>query len=236
MKKPIRLLIQISLAATLMAHMSGCTLFGLGVGAISGRKAAVLTDASFDSLRTGDKVAVRLMDGSIQKGTYTGKNLEALDSYALRYASWYETLGHREGILQPGDTISVSRYSGQSRTNTFVGLDENVVYLGYDGGGHEPVQLEDIESITIVHTASTSSTPCASIPDHDGAPFRSRLQLVPSGQGSIVYFAPEEIASIRVSAVSHAMTGMVVGLAIDLIILGVALQDLYSWELTGVLQ
>ncbi len=227
--------VHVFLLSLLLSNGLGCSLIGLGVGALSGSKTTVLYSTQLDSLHAGERVEIMLRDGSIEEGIYGGKNLEPLVTYSLRYAGWHAMLEGNEGIMLLGDTITVVRHSGQTRTNAFGGFDKGIVYLQYNGGGHEPVRMDEIESISIAGTAGAAPMARASLPDHADAPCRTRLVLATSVDAPHVLIEPGKVHHVRILRKSYAWTGFFIGLPIDLLVLGMAIKGFLEWGIGPVL-
>lgn len=217
-----------AVAAALGIASSGCSLVGLGIGAISDshQKTATLPAWQIETVAKGREVVLSLLDGSTLAGKLEGVVPEPRDEYRTRYAS----LSFREGAprlpaLGPGATVKGR--NGRSEQCELLGFDPGVVLIG-QAGHAAPARLafDVVESVSdsqgttlergdLVRMASTGAIPL-------------QTSIVVSAESGRRHVPSDQVRQVIVPAKRHGkLTGFLIGAVIDaaVIIAVIASED-----------
>ncbi|MEW6051117.1 MAG: hypothetical protein AB1644_08680 [Candidatus Zixiibacteriota bacterium] len=123
----------------------GCTLIGLGLGAIadSGKpKKKPVPGWEWQTLKRNEKVTIFRTDGSQDSGRFVTVSEADAAAYADRFAREHDTDPSAARLPRPGDTLSIATHNGDSMRCTLIGYDRR--YRPVD-----PYQKRDtLESMT----------------------------------------------------------------------------------------
>lgn len=217
----------------LSIQIGGCTLIGLGMGASSSKNASTIPGWHLEKVQVGNSIELLMADGAVHKGIFKGEQFEPMAKYAIRYADWYQRQEETTGIPLPDDSIMVVLTSGEERTNTFLGLDRNVLYLGKDRGGYEAISLQNIKSVFNRANEACSGNKLFSLVNFSDIPVRSVPALALQGQKnnkSYLYFNPDDVEQVKIAGTKYAGAGLLIGLAVDVLVVGMILNEIEeSW-------
>lgn len=228
MKYSILYITTLIIGSLLITLTSGCTLVRLIAGATSSKKAETISGWHYEQVQIGSKVVMTMTDGSVRKGFFKGKRLEPVDSYAVRYTAWFYALEDTTGIPLPGDVITLSLSSGEKRISTFLGLDKDVLYISTGKRGYESISIKAIESLSSLEHGACSGRKLLSLVEHVDTPVRTVLALSARPHDTIpnTYFNPDDVELIYIAGHNYAATGMLVGMAVDLTLAAMVLNDI----------
>lgn len=117
----------------------GCSLIGLGIGAISdgssNRSSGDISLLSVRKLEPGSTLSVITRDSRRIEGDFIGVREVLPDQYRVQYAEALEKLGAKEQFPSPGDTIRFSPYSNPAANlrGIFMGVDPGAVVVSRAG-------------------------------------------------------------------------------------------------------
>jgi hypothetical protein len=200
----------------LALSLAGCTLIGLGIGAVvdSHRsKPRSVEGWDLQRIRKGARIRLLLRDGSAVAGRFRGVETIA-EEYAARYSAWRGAREAADTMPELGDRVTVGGRAGATDSGTFVGFDPSslAVRLG-DQTSIQERRYSDVMRFETERGGALSGTQLAALAGQGQLPLRSRL--VVDG----IPVALERVASIQVPAHSGKITGFVLGAAVDTILI-----------------
>jgi len=223
--------------ASLLA--AGCSVIGLGLGAISDSKKPdrhVIPGWQIGTLEPGTPVSVVLEGGEVA-GTYLGTSRLDASLYAEKYAEAVSdtTLGVSLPALGDAVTMTVERAAGEvdSVACEVDGFDYGVVWIRADGA--DTLRSLPLISVRRITTGSGNELDGAALRTAVSSrrvPHRSALLLDSADpwDGSEDLVIPiDEILQVTVDVTHHAaLTGFVVGLVVDAVIVAVVVNNASS--------
>ena len=213
--------------AVLALSLAGCSLIGLGIGALvdSHRsKPRSLEGWDLQRIRKGARIRVLLRDGSAVAGRFRGVETVA-EEYAARYAAWRGAREAADTMPELGDRVTVGGRSGATNSGTLVGFDPSslAVRLG-DEASIQERRYTDVMRFATERGGALSGAQLAALAGQGRLPLRSRL---------VVDATPiplERVASIQVPTRAGKITGFVLGAAVDVILIVAVSNSLRSLD------
>jgi hypothetical protein len=132
----------------------GCSLIGLGIGAISdgssNRYSGDISLLSVRKLEPGSTLSVITRDSRRIEGEYLGVREVLPDQYRVLYLEALEKLGEKDRFPAPGDTIRFSLYSSPTTSlrGLFMGVDPGAVVVSRAGQRLGFLELAGMRSST----------------------------------------------------------------------------------------
>lgn len=206
--------------------LSGCTLIGLAIGAHAdaGKRPQPVEPARLFTAEKGQRLDLTLADGQVVHGKLLGLEPLPSDEYAQRWAWARQRLGPEAPLPSLG--APVYGLDGSDLGQAFEGVDPGTVLvsrpgqpglvrlaLGAVGGvGQGPERLDRPALLRLLHEGRLPA----------------RSQVVLSGPGREARrVAPDEVARVSlVPARNGKLTGALAGLAVDALVVGLALRSL----------
>src|SRR3989442_4037250 len=112
-----------AILAVLALSLAGCSLIGLGIGALvdSHRsKPRSVEGWDLERIRKGARIRLLLRDGSTVSGRFRGVETVA-EEYAARYAAWRGAREAADTMPALGDRVTVGGHSGATDSGSFIG-------------------------------------------------------------------------------------------------------------------
>ena len=211
--------------------LPGCTLIGLAVGAHAdaGKRPQPVEPARLATVEKGQRLDLTLADGQVLHGKLLGLAPLPSDEYARRWAWAREQLG--PGVPLPPLGAPVFGLDGSDLGRAFEGVDPGAVLasrpgqpgllrldLAAVGGvGQAPERLDRAALLRLVHEGRL--------------PARSQVVLSGPGQETRRIGAEYVAQASVVPAKNGKLTGALVGLAVDALVVGLAVTSLNEpWD------
>ena len=238
MKAPGRIVAH-SFAALFLLLLStqGCSLVGLGIGAAidSGNPDYVfVTSWGIDTLKVGEEVTFSLKDGSRLAGEFGGVEPGALDPYRARYAEYLAAEGALSPLPRVGDSVLAAFFGGEPIRPQVVAYGYNTMYFVLPSKSRpSPVRYSHID--TLFYNGKAWSGYSLRNEVHGGrVPLLDVATLLGDHPDSARRFVPlSDISLISVEkSKSGALTGLLIGLAVDVTIIVVAAVNAADKEST----
>jgi hypothetical protein len=221
-----------AVAAVLSVSLSGCTFFGWLIGRDVDHKARprVVPPLQAASVEKGKRVELTLRDGSLVAGRFDG--LEAVPPAVYR-ERWKESLQ----TLAPATVLPGL---GAARIRTKAGREGDVTLLGVrpgelsfrEGTGSTPlkVSLDSLASLSVPGGGAIEGATLSRLAQDGRLPFLDTL-VVTTKDGARRTVPMESVRSATVNPDGRlgnkgALTGALIGLAIDAILVAVAVNEM----------
>ncbi len=205
--------------AVLQIPLEGCSMVGLGLGAMidRGRSDSILVQSwQVDTLKVGTHISLLLSDGSKLSGTYTGIVHDSLYTYQRRYADFVAGLPAPPPYPAPGDSLVLYGLQGL-RAVRLAAYDYNGLTVQEPGA--LPGTLENVSKFKMVlyRGAEIRRGELLQWLRMSRAPLLSSVVLsgpeFPEGERRVPL---SEIYGIQRAKPGHAaVTGFIVGLFVD---------------------
>lgn len=102
---------------------SGCSVVGLGVGAVIDNSPGKLSKCECGIIKAGTKATINLRDGSAVDGEYTGLENKPDEEYLDEYDDFREKNRSRIYLPEIGDTLIIATVDGNRGRHRFEGFD-----------------------------------------------------------------------------------------------------------------
>jgi hypothetical protein len=202
--------------AVLALSLAGCSLIGLGIGAIVDShqsKPRPVEGWDVQRIKKGARIRLLLREGGEVAGRFRG--VETLpEEYAGRYASWRAARGAGDTMPALGDRAIVGGQSGATDSGTLVGFDlaAVAVRLG-DGAPIQQRRYADVVRFATERGPALSGTQLGALALQGQLPLRSRL-IVDDTRVPL-----EQVARIQVPTHAGKLVGFLLGAAADVIVI-----------------
>jgi len=128
---------------------AGCSLIGLGIGALSdaGKKGGAEV-SGLSELRTfelGTGIVLVTHEGTRIEGDFVGIQESKWREYRQAYLAAIETLKVRDQLPVPGDTITFNRLAGAKVRGAFRGVDPGVLLLWQKSGVYPLAAIRNLQ-------------------------------------------------------------------------------------------
>jgi hypothetical protein len=206
----------------------GCSLIGLGIGAISdgssNRYSGDVSLVNVRKLEPGSTLTIITRDSKRIEGDYVGVRETLPDQYRAHYREALETLGMKDQFPFPGDTIRFAEYSSPATNlrGIFMGVDPSAVVVSRAGlrvGFFELAALRSSDGAEIDLQALE-----ALVSNHQ-LPFVTRGILVSTDTDTIEVPFSDIIRIDKDRSQNGKLIGFGIGAAIDITILILASQE-----------
>lgn len=221
-----------AVAALLSVSLSGCTFFGWLIGRDADAKArpSVVPPLQAASVEKGKRVELTLRDGSLVAGLFDGLETVPPAVYRERWKDSLQSLA--PATVLPG--------LGAARIRTKAGREGDVTLLGVrpgelsvrEGASSTPlkVSLDSLASLSVPGGGAIQGATLSRLAQDGRLPFLDAL-VVTTKDGARRTVPLESVRSAIVNPngrVGHkgALTGALIGLAVDAILVGVAVHEM----------
>jgi hypothetical protein len=227
-------------ATIIVVSTSGCSLIGLGIGAVvdhSRPDSLSIPGWKAETLKPNEEIKITFQDGSQLNGTYRGIERLPSSKYAQRYSFLKQQ--NLPGVILPplGDTIGITQKSGESMEGEFLGFDyryQTTKTKGINESSPFTPLLVSLKFIGNVVAQDLSSTEFIKISDSEGnvsetdvlqnlategkIPFMSALSV--DNSDKIMLISRETVSRIeRKNDKNAKLIGLSIGAAIDVTVL-----------------
>lgn len=126
MKSKIHLALAMLLLGTAAFHLQGCSVIGLGIGAVSDSRkpdSLMIPGYQIPTIKPGTEMSVVLVEGEPVRGAFVSLNSVSADTYAQEYTRCREV--NRVDVPLPalGERVGIALKSGVSGERELVGFD-----------------------------------------------------------------------------------------------------------------
>jgi len=221
----------------LSVPLMGCTFFGWLIGRDADHKATPrpVPPLQVASIEKGNSVAFALRDGSVVVGRFDGVEAVPQAVYRERWKESLQTLA--PATVLPG--------LGAARIRTKAGREGDVTLLGIrpgelsvrEGAGSTPVKvsLDSLATLSIPGGGAVDGATLSRLAQDGRLPFLDSL-VVRTKDGARRTVPMESVRSATVNPNGRgghkgAWTGALIGLAIDAVVVGVAIHEAQTFEL-----
>jgi len=215
-----------AMATALGIAASGCSLIGLGVGAISDSRQKMLTLPGWqiETVAKGRDVVLSLADGSTLAGKLEGLVPEPWEEYRTRYASFRS----REGApklpaLGPGATLK-GRNGGVTQGD-LLGFDPGVVLIGHAGRtAPARISFDVVESLSDGQGTTLERGQLAGLASTGALPLQTTIAI--TGESGRRHVPSDQVRQVVVPAKRHGkLAGFLIGAVIDAVVIAVIASD-----------
>jgi len=215
-----------AMTAALGIAASGCSLIGLGVGAISDSRQKMLTLPGWqiETVAKGRDVVLSLADGSTLAGKFEGLVPEPWEEYRTRYASFRSREGApRLPVLGPGATVKGR--NGVVTQGDLLGFDAGVVLIGYAGrSAPARISLDVVESLSDDQGTTLESGQLAWLASTRALPLQTTIAI--SGESGRRHVPSDDVRQVVVPATRHGkLAGFLIGAVIDAVVIAAIASD-----------
>jgi hypothetical protein len=217
-----------ALALVLSVSLSGCTVVGLGLGALQDSKAPPkakpVAKSEVDTLAVGEAIEIQLWDGTRLSGKYQGLRWENPDAYAPRYEEARGKLAKDVAIpaLGPGARVVVT--SGGSAAGEFVGVGAGVIRF-VETGTEMSIGLDRILTLADAEGRSASGTTLTELVAARRLPTLAGLTVDGKAGTRTVDYADIAGVSRLSKRNTGKLTGVLAGLTLDLVAVAVVMSS-----------
>jgi hypothetical protein len=243
LKRPLKIGYEIALfvvATIIVVSTSGCSLIGLGIGAVvdhSRPDSLSIPGWKAETLKPKEEIKITFQDGSQLNATYKGIERLPSNKYAQRYGFLKQQ--NLPGVILPplGDTIGITRKSGESVECELLGFDYRYQPTETKGANESSPFTSVLVSLKFkgnVVAQNLSSTEFIKISDSEGnvletevlqrlategkIPFMSALSVDNSDR--VMLISRETVSRIEKKNNKNAkLIGLRIGAAIDVTVL-----------------
>lgn len=235
--------------APLAIQITGCSLLGLGVGAVMDsrrpRRDRMIPSNEVAEVRPGSFVEFRLRDSSVVVGKYLGVDQHFTAGYAERYAAWRAGLDSTLHAPTLGEEVRLVETTRRSRVGNFAGFGYRSALLERPGEKPRIYPFEELIEIRTADGAKIKVKQFAELEADGGLPTRVGFWVaVPAAESEAagerwlghlkrrrpafadtIEVLADDLRWVRASSQSSATrTGFYVGLTTDLVGLAVILS------------
>jgi hypothetical protein len=220
----IRRIVQVVLAGAGAVALCGCTLIGLAVGAHSDHGKPLqekpVDREEVDMLKPGADIQVQLWDGRRLTGEYAGLEWARPDQYGPRYEAARTELAPEMVLpaLGPGARLVVT--NGNMATGDFRGVGPGFVRFVEPGRAEESIKTHRIVTLTDAGGRSVTGEALDALVKERRLPTVTGLRVWTVDGNEVIDHAQVAGVSRLVRSHSGRTTGLLVGLAIDVAVVG----------------
>ncbi len=209
--------------------LNGCSLIGLGIGAISDSMQPDYTPVKyghFENLKRGEEIKISLKKGDAIIGNFLKFEPPFKNTYFYRYQNFLKSSHISDAFPQLDENIVIFTTDGENKDGTFLGFGkENIYYQGKEAL-IEQIQLPEVKRLTSENGYIFNISRISKIVQKPDFPIfaKSELTKLPKlflyTKQATKSFSLDEIEQIAFETdKSGKLTGFLVGLPIDLFIL-----------------
>jgi len=202
-------------------HVTGCSLIGLGVGAILDSEQPNTAPASMDRLGKVDpdrRIELVRIDSATIQGRFAGLRSVPPVDYRAQYDAWRASLGDSLRLPDLDARIRVVTRTGEYRTAQLRGFGHRSVVLEDAKKGVSEIPLDDLVSLAPDSGASCLAESLLARWTPASNPDRLRIQVM-AGDQTFASVSPDSVAQVNLETIKHgAMVGFLVGAGVDLLV------------------
>ena len=202
----------------MVIQLSGCTIIGTVAGAASSTKPKTISAWELAEVKSGQRVRLTMKNDSTIETKYRGVYTRLDPQYAPAYASWVQENPDRQAYPDFRSKVVVTPATGGSITGFFDGLDVDRVNVWKEDGA-KAVKFSDVLSMSGPSSASLTGARLAADVSENGAPLRRHFWF-DDGAGTHAV-DPRDVREVFVYGNDYAATGLLAGLAVDLVIVAI---------------
>jgi hypothetical protein len=206
-------------------QLSGCSLIGLGIGAISDASKpdeVSIPGWKLETVKPGSEVTLILRDGERISGMYVGTAAVPTADYAARYAECRSRL--QKGDLLPAlnDSITIFLTNGERLKRRFAGFDAQHLLVTWQGRP-EPARLA-LKAVRAIQDSQGHLLKAETVSELMASgqiPLTSQM-VVQTSEGKTT-LPLEQVQMVQVPAKKHGkLTGFLIGATVDAIVIAAA--------------
>ena len=225
------------LGAIFSIHLTGCSLAGLGVGAVVDQVRATRYDAKSTqylyAISRHTPIELLLRDSSRVAGRFEGWSDVEDSTYAAQYESWRAAFAGAAWPPALGARIRVLTRSGERREGPFRGFGFRSVSLGMRREATREFLFGELDSLVVIGQTARSAESLSATWVSGQTPVRTRLRVGHPGH-RIEQVAPDSVESVSVAAPKHGkIVGLLAGVTADALIVTALVQSFNSSDCGG---
>jgi hypothetical protein len=218
-------------AALMLIQTHGCSILGLGIGAVSDANkpdTEVISGWDVKTIPSGTEIGIILRDGSEITGRYEGMGQLSPQEYDIRYSKCRQEQPEEIYLPAIGDTITVVSKSGDQLVGRFLGFDYRIMHVQlFDRSETNRAALNLIDTIEDNRGNVLEGERLKQLVFDGKIPFRS--VIVVTGPVTKAVISLDEVHQIQIPAEKKgALTGFLLGAAVDIIIIAIAAKSGHS--------
>jgi hypothetical protein len=230
--------------AGLLLLLVGCTLVGLGLGAAvdAGRpKAGLVPEWEWTTIRPRTPIVVRLTDGTDVKGRFIRTTQLPAARYTPRFLQWRGSDSAFATLPAPGDTVAVVLRSGERLNGQLDGYDRRLVatkvtpFAWIVPAGDSIPKSINLDSTAEMRVGADAPVDVERVGSVVNSPYFPSLAAITvrTPELELIDLDIDRIDQITYPHRHGAVTGLLVGLGIDVVIIvvGVIAMSGESWGL-----
>ena len=224
---------QVATAVAASLVLSSCTLVGLGIGSLADRgrppKLKPVAAPEIQALKIGSTIELGTRDGHTLSGTYGGLTWARPEEYEPRYETARQSLGAEGPLPALGPGARLVTADGKMATGEYLGLGPGLVSFR-EAAQPQPgrVDLDRVVSLTDAAGRTITGESLRLLVSSGRVPLEAGLLLESAGARQVVPFEEVTTVSRVVKSNTGKKTGLLIGLAVDVAVVTVAIISLSS--------